>query len=54
MTDSQFQQLMAALHDAHEQTSALGSLLGQLTTWAQIGCLLLLIVVFFLALRRAG
>lgn len=54
MTDAQYQQLIAVMYDENAQTNAVGLLTGQLTTWAQIGCLLLLIVVFFLALRRAS
>lgn len=54
MTDAQYQQIIAYMYDENAQTNAVGMLAGQLTTWAQIACLLLLCVLFFLALRRTG
>lgn len=53
MTQDQAAELLTAVHDLQQQTMALGMLEAQGVIWLQSVCILLLLVMFFLALGRS-
>lgn len=53
MTPDQAQELLTAVHDLQQIGMALGTVAGTCATWLQVVSLLLLIVIFFQALRRS-
>ena len=52
MTFDQAAELLAAVHDLQQLAGGLGLLLAQAVVWLQTACLLGVLGLFFLALRR--
>lgn len=52
MTPDQAQELLTAVHDLQQIGMGLGLVLGQGVIWLQALCILMLIAIFFLAMRR--
>ena len=52
MSDAQAQELLTAVHDLQQQTQALGQLLGEVSKFAEVVCVLLLCIMFLIAVHR--
>ena len=53
MTEDQATELLTAVHDLQQIGMGLGLVLGQGVIWLQTLCILMLLAIFFLALRRS-
>lgn len=52
MTDSEAQQMIAYMYQQTNETAAVGVVLGQVWTYVIIAVICLLVIIYFLALRR--